>query len=254
MPALDLLIHNTSEVLCVSGELGLAAEQALSPIPAGAVGVANGRIAYLGPGSAVPGEAVAPSTQVIDSRGGFVGPGFVDPHTHLVFAGDRSTEFELRCHGATYLEIASAGGGILSTVRATRASSEDELVALALPRLRRLLEQGVTWAEVKSGYGLNLEDELKMLRVIQRLGREQPITLIPTLLCAHAIPEEMRNQRDRYVRTCINEIIPAVAEAGLAKFCDVFVEEGAFTVAEGQRVLAAGLDAGLIPRLHANQL
>src|SRR5262249_32337664 len=161
MPAFDLLIHNTSEVLCVSGELGHAAEQALSPIRARAGGVANGRIAYLGPASAVPKDAVGPSTQAIDALGGFVGPGFVDPHTHLVFAGERSGEFELRCRGATYLEIARAGGGIQSTVRATRAASEDELVALTLPRLRRLLQQGVTCAEVQSGYGLDLDDELE---------------------------------------------------------------------------------------------
>jgi len=191
---------------------------------------------------------------VLDARGGFVGPGFVDPHTHLVFAGERSGEFELRCQGTSYQDIAHAGGGILSTVRATRASSEDALVKLALPRLRRLLEQGVTCAEVKSGYGLTLEDELKMLRVIRRLGLEQPITLVPTLLCAHAVPEEMRNQRERYVRLCVDEIVPAVWEAGLAKFCDVFVDHTAFTVTEGRQILTAGARAGLIPRVHANQL
>jgi len=254
MAVFDLLIRNTSEVLTVQAELGAPAETLLTPQMRAVVGVADRRIVYIGPEEQLAKGSRGPSTEVLDARGGFVGPGFVDPHTHQVFAGDRSTEFELRCRGASYLEIARAGGGILSTVRATRASSEDELVALALPRLRRLLEHGITCAEIKSGYGLNLEDELKMLRVIQRLGREQPITLIPTLLCAHAIPEEMRNERDRYLRTCIEQIIPAPAEAGLAKFCDVFVEEGAFTVAEGQRVLAAGLDAGLIPRVHANQL
>lgn len=254
MAALDLLIRNSSEVLTVSGELGAPDEALLAPQAQAVVGVENGRIAYLGPEDQLPAGSRGPGTEVLDAQGGFVGPGFVDPHTHLVFAGERSAEFELRCRGATYLEISRAGGGILSTVRATRASSEDELVALTLPRLRRLLKQGVTCAEVKSGYGLNLDDELKMLRVIQRLGREQPITLIPTLLCAHAVPEEMRNDRDRYLRTCIEQIIPAAAEAGLAKFCDAFVEEGAFTVTEGRQVLAAGAAAGLVPRVHANQL
>ena len=254
MPALDLLIHNTSEVLCLSSELGLAPEQALSPIPAGAVGVANGRIAYLGPGSVVPREAIVPSTQVIDARGGFVGPGFVDPHTHLVFAGERSTEFELRCRGATYLDIARAGGGIHSTVRATRAASEDELVELASRRLSTLLAQGITTAEVKSGYGLSLDQEIKMLRVIRRLSTAQPVELIPTLLCAHAIPEELGPSRSRYVDICVGEIIPAVAEAKLATFCDAFVDESAFTAEEARRILRAGDDQGLIPRLHADQL
>ena len=254
MAVLDLLIRNASEVLTVSGELGASDEALLTPRPRELVGVAGGRIAYLGPEDQLPAGSRGPGTEVLDAQGGFVGPGFVDPHTHLVFAGDRSTEFELRCRGATYLEIAHAGGGILSTVRATRASSEDELVALALPRLRRLLEQGVTTVEVKSGYGLNFEDELKMLKVIERLGREQPITLVPTLLCAHAIPEEMRNARERYIRTCIERIIPAAAESGLATFCDAFVEEGALTVVEGQQILSAGLAEGLIPRVHANQL
>jgi len=254
MPALDLLIHNTSEVLCLSGELGLAAEQALSSISAGAVGVANGRIAYLGPGSAVPRDAIVPSTQVIDARGGFVGPGFIDPHTHLVFAGERSTEFELRCRGATYLDIARAGGGIHSTVRATRAASEDELVELASRRLSALLAQGITTVEVKSGYGLSLDQEIKMLRVIRRLSAAQPVELIPTLLCAHAIPEELGRQRSRYVDLCLREIIPAVAEAKLATFCDAFVDESSFTAEEARRILCAGGEHGLIPRLHADQL
>ena len=252
MPVLDLVIRNTSEVLTVQGKLGTTGDALLTPLPQGVIGIAKDRIVYLGSESELPAGSLVQATQVVDAQGGFVGPGFVDPHTHLVFAGERSSEFELRCRGASYLDIARAGGGILSTVRATRANSEDALVALALPRLRRLLEQGVTCAEVKSGYGLTLEDELKILRVIRRLGLEQPITLVPTLLCAHAIPEEM--QRDRYVLLCVNEIIPAASEAGLAKFCDVFVEQGAFTVAEGRRILAAGVQAGLIPRVHANQL
>jgi imidazolonepropionase len=254
MPALDLVIRNTSEVLTVQGSLGTPGDALLTPLPQGVIGIAKDRIVYLGSESKLPAGSRVQATQVMDAQGGFVGPGFVDPHTHLVFGGERSSEFELRCRGASYLDIARAGGGILSTVRATRANSEDALVALALPRLRRLLEQGVTCAEVKSGYGLSLEDELKILRVIRRLGLEQPITLVPTLLCAHAIPEEMREQRDRYVRLCVDEIIPAASEAGLAKFCDVFVEQGAFTVAEGRQILAAGVQAGLIPRVHANQL
>jgi imidazolonepropionase len=178
----------------------------------------------------------------------------VDAHTHLVFAGERAGEFALRNAGATYLEIAKAGGGIASTVRATRAASEDELVALARPRLRRLLEQGVTTAEAKSGYGLNLADELKLLRAIQRLGAEGPLSLVPTVLAAHALPPEYASDREGYLRLCCEEIVPEAAKAGLARFCDAFVEQGAFTPEEGRRVLEAGRAHGLLPRLHVDQL
>jgi imidazolonepropionase len=254
MPAFDLLIHNTSEILCLQGEPNDPAEHALTPIPSGALGAANGRIVYLGPSKSIPRDAVGPRTQVIDALGGFAGPGFVDPHTHLVFAGDRSREFELRCKGTSYLEIARAGGGIASTVRATRAASEDRLVELGQRRLWTLLEQGVTCAEVKSGYGLTVGHELKMLRAIRRLASIQPIELVPTLLCAHAVPEELTSERGRYVEACIQEIIPAAAEARLAKFCDAFVDEGAFSREEARRILRAGANHGLIPRLHADQL
>jgi imidazolonepropionase len=254
MPPFDLLIRNTSEVLSVLGRPSEGAEKALSAVPRGALGVASGRVAYLGPESSLPAEAVGPRTEVIDAEGGFVGPGFVDPHTHLLFAGERSREFELRCQGATYQEIARSGGGIASTVRATRAASEGELLRFGRRRLSRLLEQGVTCAEVKSGYGLNLEQELRMLRLIRQLSLVQPIELIPTLLCAHAVPDELKSERDRYLSLCTEEIIPRAAEAGLARFCDAFIDEGAFTLEEGRRILRAGCRSGLIPRVHAEQL
>lgn len=254
MPPFDLLVRGTSEVLTLRGNPREGAEQALAPLSRGVVGVHGGAIAYLGPESDLPEGAAGERTLVIDAGGGFVGPGFVDPHTHLVFAGERSAEFDLRNRGATYLEIAQAGGGIAATVRATRQASEEELLALALPRLARLLEHGVTCAEVKSGYGLNLPDELKMLRVVRRLAQEQPIQLVPTLLCAHAIPGEHRAHRERYVELCVNELVPAAAEAGLASFCDAFVEQGAFTAAEGRLILEAGRRFGLLPRLHVDQL
>lgn len=254
MASFDLLIQNASEILSVQGEPGDPADRALTPIPRGALGISNGRIAYLGAAADLPPDAVGPRTQVIDALGGFVGPGFVDPHTHLVFAGERSREFELRCGGATYRQIAEAGGGIASTVQATRAASEDELVELGRRRLHTMLEQGVTCAEVKSGYGLSLTDELKMLRAIRRVSRLQPVELVPTLLCAHAIPPELKPERERYVDACVREIIPAAAEAGLARFCDAFVDESAFTAEEARRILRAGANHGLIPRLHADQL
>lgn len=250
----DLLVHNTSEVLTLRGSPAQPAELALSPIARGAVGVRDGQIAFLGPEADLPPDASGPETVRLDARGGFVGPALVDPHTHLVFAGERAEEFERRNQGASYLELARAGGGIMSTVRATRAASEDELVAFARPRLARLLRQGVLWAEVKSGYGLNLEDELKMLRAVRRLSSEQPVRLVPTLLCAHAVPEEQKHAREQYVSLCLEEIIPRAAAEGLARFCDAFVEEGAFSPGEARRILLAARSAGMVPRIHADQL
>ncbi len=250
----DLLVRNASEVITAQGSPEEEAHDALRIVPRGAVGVRTGRIAWIGPEEEIPADAIGARTEVLDAHGGCVTPGLVDPHTHLVFAGDRAEEFDLRNRGASYLEIAQAGGGIMSTVRATRAATEDELVQWALPRLHRLLKQGVTYAEVKSGYGLDLDSELKMLRAVKRLASEQPIELIPTLLCAHAIPEEFKDDRDAYIALCINEIIPAAAQGGLARFCDAFAEESAFTLEETRRVLQAGIAHSLRPRLHVDQL
>ncbi|WP_426745994.1 imidazolonepropionase [Myxococcus faecalis] len=254
MDALDLLVRNTSEVLTLEGTHREPADAALTSRPHACVGIRAGRIAYVGAEATLPPGSVGTGTEVLDAKGGFVGPAFVDPHTHLVFAGERSAEFDLRNQGATYLEIAKAGGGIVSTVRATRAASEEELVRLALPRVQRLLAQGVTVAEVKSGYGLDVETELKMLRVVRRLNTMTPVELVPTLLCAHALPAEYRERREDYVRLCIDEILPAVAQESLARFCDVFVEDSAFTVDEARRILTAGRELGMQPRLHADQL
>ncbi|SEL17971.1 imidazolonepropionase [Stigmatella aurantiaca] len=254
MEPLDLLIRNTSEVLTVEGSHREPAERALTPKPQACVGVRGGRVAWVGPEAQLPPGAVTAGTQVLDAGGMFVGPGFVDPHTHLVFAGERASEFDLRCQGATYLQIAQAGGGIVSTVRATRAASEEELIRLALPRLQRLLEYGVTTAEVKSGYGLDLESELKMLRVVRQLAPLTPVELVPTLLCAHAVPEEYKGRREAYVELCVQEILPAVAQEGLARFCDIFVEQSAFTPDEARRLLGAAKALGLRPRLHGDQL
>ncbi len=244
-PPFDLLVKNTSEVLTLQGE-------GLGEIGRGAIGVRAGRVAFLGPERELPQDASA--TEVVDAHGGFVGPGFVDGHTHVVFAGERTHEFELRARGATYLEIAQAGGGILNTMKAVRAASEEELAVGALPRLRRLLHQGVTTAEVKSGYGLTVESELKMLRAIRVLGSMQPISLVPTLLAAHALPPEFRERRAAYVELCKRELLPEVAREGLAKFCDAFCEASAFTIEETRAMLTAAKAHGLIPRLHADQL
>ncbi|MGQ0506857.1 MAG: imidazolonepropionase [Myxococcaceae bacterium] len=243
----DLLVRNTSEVLTCQGHPTEPAERALASISRGAIGITDGKVAYLGPDT-----GSLDAEKVIDARGALVGPGFVDPHTHLVFAGDRSREFDLRNRGASYLEIAQAGGGIANTVRATREAAEELLVELARPRLQRLLEMGVTCAEVKTGYGLSVEHELKMLRAVKRLGQLQAVELLPTLLCAHAIPPEFASDRAGSVALCEKEILPACAAQ--ARFFDIFVEQGAFTIDEAKQLFVAARAHGLIPRLHADQI
>lgn len=199
-------------------------------------------------------EAHRLRAEIIDANGKLVTPGLVDSHTHTAFATPRGAEFEMRNQGKSYREIAAAGGGIRSSVRALRKLSEDELVERMLPRLDRFLEYGVTTIEVKSGYGLSTAEELKQLRAIHRCQNEHPLDVIPTLLAAHEIPDEYRSERTKYLDIVINETIPAVANAGLAEFCDVFCEQGVYSVEESRRVLEAGKQFGLIPKIHADQL
>lgn len=217
-----------------------------------AVAVQGGRIAAVGPEGEL--RARFPDASPVDCAGGLLTPGLVDSHTHAVFGRWRADEYALRCQGVPYMEIARRGGGINASVRDLRQRSEDELVELALPRLREMLSWGTTTAEVKSGYGLSTADELKMLRVIRRLGELQPITLVPTFLGAHDVPPEYRDRREAYVDLLVEEMIPAVAEQGLARFCDVFMEPGVFDRAESERILRAGSAHGLIPKLHADEL
>jgi imidazolonepropionase len=190
----------------------------------------------------------------LDAGGRLVIPGLVDCHTHLAFAGWRADEFEQRLRGSSYLEIARAGGGIASTVKQTRAATEDELLSRAMIFLEEMLRLGITTVECKSGYGLNEESELKLLRVYRRLTREQPVRLVSTFLGAHIIPPEFRNERPAYVELLTSRLIPAVARESLASCCDVFVEESAFTVAEARLILRAGRSLGLAAKLHADQL
>ena len=197
---------------------------------------------------------LAPGATVVDGSGATVVPGFVDPHTHLVFAGDRRDELQQRLGGATYSEIAAAGGGIVKTVHATRQASVQELIDTALPRLHTMLACGTTTAEIKSGYGLDTASELRMLRAIRALGTLQPIELSATFMGAHEIPVEYRGRRDDYIRLVIHEMIPTVAAQGLAEWCDVFCEDGVFTPHETRAILEAGLRAGLRPRVHADEL
>jgi imidazolonepropionase len=214
----------------------------------------EGIIVWVGPSDEADASVeLVPGAEVIDAGGAMVTPGLIDPHTHLVFAGDRSGEFSLRCGGASYLAIAEAGGGIAATVAATRAQSEEQLFASGSARLGRLLDQGVTTVEIKTGYGLSVAEELRLLRVITALGQPGPIEVAPTLLGLHALPAERRDQREAFVSEIIEELVPAAADAG-AWMADAFLEQGAFTEPEVRRYFAAAQKAGLGLRLHADQL
>ena len=192
--------------------------------------------------------------EVVDATGRAVLPGFVDAHAHPVFAGNRVDEFELRAKGATYEQIAASGGGIRSTVRKTRAASEDELLAQAKKHALWFLRTGTTTVEAKSGYGLTVEDELKILRVIRRVNAEMPLEFVPTFLGAHAIPEEFRSAPEQYVALVIHEMLPRVAEEQLAESCDIFCERGYFDIADSEKILTAAQQHGLRLRMHVDQL
>jgi imidazolonepropionase len=218
----------------------------------GASVVRDGVIDWLGPTANLP--PLPPDAEVIDAAGQIVLPGFVDSHTHLVFAGSREDEFEQRLQGLSYQQIAERGGGINATVRRVRAASKEELKALARPRLRRLLQHGVTTVEVKSGYGLTIADEIKCLEAVAELNAEGPVGLVPTFLGAHAVPPEYRSDREGYLHLLIDDMLPEVARGRLAEFCDVFCETGVFSIEESRRILARARDLGLRLKLHADEL
>ena len=198
--------------------------------------------------------SVPDGAEVIDASGRIVMPAFCDSHTHLVYAGSREKEYRDKVMGLSYEEIARRGGGILNSARLLHETSEDELFAQALPRLQEIISQGTGAVEIKSGYGLNTEDELKMLRVIRRLKASSPLTIRATFLGAHAFPEEYRNNREAYVDLIIHEMIPRVAAEELADFIDVFCDRGFFTPGQTDRILMAGIKYGLEPKIHANEL
>jgi imidazolonepropionase len=253
----DLLIHSAAQLLTLAskgpkrgvamGELGI--------IEDGAVAVKDGFIALVGPTSKVRGQITA--AEEIDATGKVVMPGFVDPHTHLVFAGDRADEFELRIRGATYMEIMAAGGGIMSTVRATRAASVEQLVEESRARLDRMLAYGTTTAEAKTGYGLDIENELKMLEAIRRLDAEHPVDLVPTFLGTHTVPTEYQGRADEYVDLVVEEMLPTsksqISNLKSQIFCDVFCDEGAFTMEQSRRVLEAAQALGFGLKIHADE-
>lgn len=219
------------------------------PITDAVVTIDGTTITYAGGQSDSPAQE---GRERVDCGGRAVIPGFVDAHTHLVFAGDRSDEFARRLSGESYADIAAAGGGILSTVSATRSASEDQLFDLAAARVWNMIRSGTTTLEIKSGYGLDLTTELRLLRVARRIGEELPVTVRATFLGAHAVPEEFRSDRDRYIDLVIDEMIPAAAAH--ADYCDVFVEPGVFSVEEARRILEAATVHGLQGRVHAEQL
>ncbi|CNJ34282.1 imidazolonepropionase [Yersinia aldovae] len=220
-------------------------------IPQGAMAVTGGKIVWIGPYAELP--PITTSHEVV-YKGGLITPGLIDCHTHLVFGGDRSAEFEQRLNGVSYAEIAANGGGIISTVRATRAASEQQLLEQALFRLRSLLAEGVTCIEIKSGYGLSLESEIKMLRVARKLGEILPITIKTTCLAAHALPPEFTGRPDDYIDYVCSTIIPQVAVEGLADAVDAFCEHLAFSPTQVERVFLAAQKTGLPIKLHAEQL
>ncbi len=222
-------------------------------VPDAALAIRDGRIAWIGTSTQL--ESMPWSAEVAtDAHGLWITPGLIECHTHLVYAGDRSNEFAARLRGATYEDIARAGGGIVSTMRATRGASEDELLAQSLPRARALASEGVTTLEVKSGYGLDLASELKMLRVAKRLGEQLDIDVIKTFLGAHALPPEFANRQDDYIRHVCDDMLPAVATEQLAEAADVFCERIAFTREQTERVFERARSLGLALRLHADQL
>ena len=247
-------IIEASQVLTCAGEETPRRGARMSDvglIEDGAVALEGVRVAAVGPRTDLASRF--PDAGRVSLTGHVITPGLIDSHTHAVFGRWRLDEYEMRCAGVSYMDIARQGGGINASVRDLRDRSEDDLFDLALPRLRKTLAYGTTTVEVKSGYGLTLEDELKMLRVVERLSQETWIDVVPTFLGAHAFPPEYRERRDDYVRLVTEVMIPAVAESGLAVFCDVFVEPGVFTPDEARTILTTARDHGLTPRLHADE-
>jgi len=253
----DFLIHNTCEVLTCAGAAPRCgpAQRDAEPLPAASVAARNGRIVFVGAHDALKQRVeLTPDATILDAGGGAVVPGFVDAHTHIVFAGDRRNELRRRLAGASYAQIAAEGGGILSTVAATRAASAEELAADTRLRLDEMIRCGTTTCEAKSGYGLTIESELKQLRVLAQLAREHPVEIAPTFMGAHEVPIEYRGNRRGYLDLLAGDMLPAVAREGLAEWCDVFCEHGVFTPAESRDILCAARDAGLKLRIHADEL
>jgi imidazolonepropionase len=256
----DLVIHHAKQLLTLyspDGPRRGPAMQELGIIEDGAVAIQGGRIALVGGTSEVLAEA-GDGARLIDASGKVVLPGFVDPHTHVVFAGDRASEFEMRLQGASYMEIMAAGGGIMNTVRATRDANLDDLVNQSRQRLDRMLAHGTTTAEAKTGYGLDTENELKMLEAIRLLDESHAVDLVPTFLGAHAVPAEYEGRAEEYVDLVVAEMLPALEREGylageMSPFCDVFCEEGAFSLQQSRHILEKAKDLGMRLKIHTDE-
>ncbi len=253
---MSLLIHNTGMLVQTREEpVAFVAGQDMSQLPViekGWLLIENGIIAGFGPPEKMPSSGS--SLRKIDAGGGYLFPAFCDPHTHLVYAGSREKEYTDKIRGLSYEEIAKRGGGILNSARLLHETSEEELFRQSMERVSEIISFGTGAAEIKSGYGLTTEDELKMLRVIRRIREESPLTVRSTFLGAHAFPAEYRDNRSGYVDLIIDEMIPAIAAEKLADYIDVFCDRGFFTVEETGRILEAGACHGMIPKIHANEL
>ena len=247
MTELTTVIHDASEIV-----VGPGTDAPLDRYENAAIAVTDGRVAAIGPTEEITDEYPAENaTHAIDAGGKTVIPGFVDSHTHGLFAGDRSDEFAAKLGGEQYQEILAEGGGILRTVSAVREASDEQLLANLLPHLDTMCAHGTTAVEIKSGYGLDTETELRMLDVIRQADEQHPIDVVPTFMGAHAVPED--EDAESYTDQVIDEQLPAVADQGIAVFCDVFCEEDVFSVAQSRRVLEAGMDHGLTPKIHAEE-
>ncbi|WP_461366160.1 imidazolonepropionase [Candidatus Darwinibacter acetoxidans] len=254
---IDLLIRDGQVVTAAHGTCPVRGRdmQELEVIERGWVACAGERIAAVGPRASVENQVeVTSRTQVIDAQGKVVTPGLIDPHTHLIFGGSREDEFYLRARGADYMEIMEAGGGILSSVRATRSASLEELVASGRQRLQWMLQMGVTTVECKSGYGLDLQTELKQLEAVRILQQEQPVELVPTFLGAHAWPPEYEGNQEGYVGFLVDTVLPAVREQGVAEYVDVFTEKGVFSVEQSRRIFQRAVELGFSLRVHADEM
>jgi len=256
MKPADLIIENATQILTLKAGKGAAkAEERLAIVTEGSIVMAEGRIIWVGPRHQISQQVdLSLNPRRIEASGKIVLPGFIDAHTHLVFAGTREKEFELRLQGATYQEIAAKGGGIKSTVQKTRQAGKEELFQVGKRHLDQMLSLGTTTVEAKSGYGLSTKDEIKMLEVLRDLDRAHPVDVVPTFMGAHEIPPEYAGKKDDYVRLVREEMIPAVAQNKLAVFCDVFCEQGGFSPEESRQILQAGQRFGLQAKIHADEL
>ncbi len=254
MKKVDLLVLNASELLRLENDGPITGKELdrLDIIPQGAAAVHHGEVVETGPTSALKKKYEANET--LDAGGRVVMPGFVDPHTHPVFGATREKEFDMRLRGKSYMEITESGGGIFSSVRSLRGTSTETLGELVKERLDRFISFGTTTIEAKSGYGLNLDDEMRSLEVIGRLGKKHPLDLVPTFLGAHQMPEEYAGRREEYIETLTKEIMPRIRKKNLAEFCDIFCEEGAYDIGESRRIMGAARDLGFKLRFHADEL